>query len=215
MGAVSLLWETLVWLHLMVNLGRRRHHDHRAGNFYPHMWRHASFKLLLTRRSNWPSRQMTDRLGSQEEWHCCRSDVTEANRRCAGIRWRVELFRCWPDSDASTERKLSQRKPQLLFVGPFFRPGFKTHHWRCSSSWEDRMPRRKSSFRTFTKCSNLLSLSANKLLFSGYQATDIGHTSLFLPCRPVTAHLLLSPCSFIRGVLLCMATAAEESGCDL
>lgn len=87
------------------------------------------------------------------------------------------------------ERKQSQRNPQLLFVGPFFRPEFKTHHWRCSSSWDNRMPRRKSSFRTFTNCRNLLSLSANKLLFSGYQATDTGHTRLFftLSCSHCTS----------------------------
>lgn len=61
----SVFSETLVWLRLKVNLGRRPHRDHRAGNFYPHMWRHASFKLLLIRRNNEPSRPITDRLGTQ------------------------------------------------------------------------------------------------------------------------------------------------------
>lgn len=125
----SVFSETLVWLRLKVNLGRRPHRDHRAGNFYPHMWRHASFKLLLIRRNNEPSRPITDRLGTQGvggEWHCCSSNVSEEIRRCAGIRWRVELCRCWPGSDALTERKQSQRKPQLLFVGPFFRAGSNT-----------------------------------------------------------------------------------------
>lgn len=70
--------------------------------------------------------------------------------------------------------------------GPVFRPEFRKHPWRCSSSWEDRMPRQSSSFRTFTSCSKLLSPSPNMLLFSCYWALDAGHTRLF-PCPPATA----------------------------
>lgn len=70
--------------------------------------------------------------------------------------------------------------------GPVFRPEFRKHPWRCSSSWEDRMLRQSSSFRTFTSCSKLLSPSPNMLLFSCYWALDTGHTRLF-PCPPATA----------------------------
>lgn len=76
--------------------------------------------------------------------------------------------------------------------GPFFRPEFNNHPWRCSSSWEDRMLKQSSSFRTFTSCSKLLSPRANTLVFSCYRATDTGHTRLF-PCPPVTVCLLPSP----------------------
>lgn len=104
------------------------------------------------------------------------------------------------------ERKESKESTSSL-NGPFFRPELKNHPWRGSSSWEDRMLRQNSSFRTFTSCCTLLSPSANMLLFSCYWATDIGRTRLF-PCPPVSARLLLSPscqhsraCSFIRGIL--------------
>lgn len=86
--------------------------------------------------------------------------------------------------------------------GPFFRPEFKNHPWRCSSSWEDRMLRQSSSFRTFTSCRKLLSLSANTLVFSCYRATDTGQTRLF-PRPPVTARLLPSPsCQKVKSLFL-------------
>lgn len=92
------------------------------------------------------------------------------------------------------DREKERVKTTSSLNGPFFRLEFKNHPWRSSSSWEDRMLRQSSSFRTFTSCSKLLSLRASRLLFSLCRATDSGHTSLF----PVLQSL--HSCKFLLNV---------------
>lgn len=161
------------------------------------MWQHASFKLLLI-RSNWRSRQIEHLRGGKENdafaiKECYKKNMAALVSDDLWFYLDVGLMPWQRKETVAKQHAASNKTPKLLFAGPFFRPEFKNHPWRCSSSWENRMPRQSSPFRTFTSCSKLL-LSANKPLFSGYHATAIGHIQLFSPCLPVTAHLLLSPC---------------------
>lgn len=112
------------------------------------------------------------------------------------------------------DRERKESKQQAAKMGHSSGPSSKTHPWRCSSSWEDRMLRQSSSFRTFTSCSKLLSLSASMLLFSCSRATDFGHTRL-VPCPPVTARLLLSPsCQKVKSWFLHRRNSITQGHCS-